>query len=389
MQQNNIPAIPYHHYITAKSIGFICRNLDVSSCPEVSSRGMKWLCYDDDRARRCYLIEKIAFLCTRVTKIGFKTIVLLQRNLTAIHWENSLGALSELSAQLALNGDGRTFPLLELHVVRIKSNACISAIPRAVSICRRLAIVSIEIACDSTMTDENVLRLATMPNTDLKELFVVGAPDSVVTFPNGIAPLLQSSGIRLLILSITCMENVDLIAIFSNCPNLKCLSLLSNTSYVETAISKSLAKKMFFEKLQSFRFTASDLGRDIKCHLPEIQFPIVLGSPKLKSLVIMSCSTLTDVVLERAFQKTRFKCMTHVDLSYCDTITNGGLDHFKKDENSVSFFSIYYCRLVDVARLETEWNAMAKERNWKVKTKFVAFTEFEFENQLPLDMFDP
>ena len=346
----------------------------MSWCPDVSSRGMKWLCYDENGIRNCSLIEKLSITSTGVSKMGFKTVVLLQRNLTVIHWDDSLAALAELSAQLQLNGDIRTFPLCGLHVVRIKSDTCISNIPRAVSICNRLVISNIEIDCGNTMTDRNCLRLASMVNIDLGELSIVGAPESSVTFSNGIAHLLQAFGGRLSKLSISCMANVDLLTVFTYCPDLKILCLISNTSYRQEGGKVS---ETCFKKLEFFRFTACNAWDDIAFYLPENIFPIILGSPLLKSLTILSCRTLTDAVLSASHRMTKFEKLECVDFSYCHSITNSGLGHFKNDENAISFIGVYCCKLVDVARMGAEWSEIAVERNWKIKTHFVSFTEFE------------
>ena len=304
-------------------------------------------------------------------------MVLCQNNLLVVYWEDSLAALSELSTELRAKNDPRKFILSQLGRVHVTNILAPSRIQAAISICPKLSITKIKMECDGFLTDLMLGILVSFPMLDLKDIHIVGLENSLVTFENGIVPVLEIIGRNLHNLKISNFQLVDPLVVVANCPNLKTLKFRLNKSYTEsTEIHNFLPAIETPRHLEKFYCSVTAPYDSITTHIPENQVSFFLGSPLLKHIRIFSCTTLTDSAIETAFRKSKFHKMSSVDIAYCSSITNYGLDFFKQDKNSIAFFSIENCLLVDTHLLETEWTAMIMQKNWKVKLNFV----YEFQN---------
>ena len=142
--------------------------LDVSRCA-VSDRGLKSLCLEEDGSTGCCTIEKLSIKKTNFTRKGFKDVILFQKNLSFLKWDDSLSALAELAMELQAEPDRRTFPLIDLGRVRVNSYVSFCDILLAVSICPKLLITKVRFDCDGLLTDQLLGTFVSLPTLDLKE----------------------------------------------------------------------------------------------------------------------------------------------------------------------------------------------------------------------------
>ena len=355
------------------------RFLDVSKC-EVSDRGLQYLCLEDDGSTGCCNIETLSILKTTVTIEGVKNVVLFQKNLLSLKWEDSLSALAELAMVLQAEPNTRTFPLIDLGRVRVNNYSCFGDILLAVSICPKLSINKIKFECNVLLVEIMLNIFLSLPMLELRDVSFIGCETLFSSFEFGIVPVIQSIGANISILKISNFERVDPLVIVANCPNLKTLHLLSNKSYVESD-PNFLPSLENPKHLENFRLIVND-PQDFESHLTESQLSFFFGSPQLNEIRIYNSAMLTDEAIEIAFKKTKFEKISTVDIACCESITNCGLDFFKREENSLSFISIANCFLVDYSRLEAEWTSMSLEKNWNVQTHFVFGFEKESDEEL-------
>ena len=333
----------------------------MSGC-KVTDRGMRLLCIEENGSVGCSLIEHVSILATDVTSSGFKMIVRMQRKLRTIYWEDSIAALSELRDELSSNAYTRDFPLSQLALVKVQGNACIRHIHNAHTLCRHLAITKLEFAFPSSLTDDDLNYIGARLN--LKELLFTCSRESLVTFPHGIVPFLEKHCRGLLTLYILEMKDVDVRSIATLCPNLNKLQLLFNDSYTRNGCPDSL------NHLEKFEFSADDSLDDVEFTLSENQLSSILASPKLKSVKINKCITLT--VLATAFGGKNCENLSFIDISYCHSVTSSGLRVFKTEENAISYFAVRSCKRINTRRLENEWKLAAREKNWKIQMYFLS-----------------
>ena len=360
----------YSIYLTRKLIihNEKSRNLDVSFC-KVTDQGLQMLCIEENRSPGCCLIEQLSILKTNVTRKGFKQMVLRQKNLSALLWGDSLAALSELSAELETQ---RTFPLSQLGRVLVGSDECVLHILRASFICPNLSITNMKIQCDSSLSNACLSFVVSMPRVKLRELYLIGGNNLLITFFDGIVPVLKTIGENLIVLKISKFEFVEPFVVVVNCPNLKRLKLSSNC-YTENATLNSFPVEGSLRHLEEFAFRGSDPFEATETNLSEHQLTCFLSSPRLKELNIQFCAMLTDKIFEEAFRRTKFEKLMYVNLSCCDSITQTGLDILKREENSILFLYVEFCFYHHENRLlQADWTSIAKEKNWDIQVCFVS-----------------
>ena len=96
-------------------------------------------------------------------------MILFQKNLSFLKWDDSLSALAELAMELQAEPDRRTFPLIDLGRVRVNSYVSFCDILLAVSICPKLLITKVRFDCDGLLTDQLLGTFVSLPTLDLKE----------------------------------------------------------------------------------------------------------------------------------------------------------------------------------------------------------------------------
>ena len=334
----------------------------------VTDRGMQMLCREENGTLGCSLIETLSIDHTHVTKRGIETILLALKSLQILHCQFHilLPALSKLSENFAKNGETTTLPLTRIVTVLVRNRREIAQIQRAFSICNQLVVNHLNLECgrkSSDLTDRDLARILSITHFDLVELSFNGFPDASFTFVKGIAPLLEVVGGKLQELHICGANHVDLSLVVTHCVHLKKLRLNYNTSYLDNAIPSKTAR---LRQLEEFLFTATEF-EDVTHTFPsKNQLAFLFSSPFLKTLICKCCATLSDSVLECAFRQSMFENLKYISLWGCHSITNSGLDCFLRDENSIAFFHVNKCDLVDVEQFNAEFLLKKKERNWKV-----------------------
>ena len=260
--------------------------LDVSRCA-VSDRGLQSLCLEEDGSTGCCTIEKLSIQKTNVTRKGFKDVILFQKNLSFLKWDDSLSALAELAMELQAEPDRRTFPLIDLGRVRVNSYVSFCDILLAVSICPKLLITKVRFDCDGLLTDQLLGTFVSLPTLDLKDMSIIaGCENSSITFEHGIVPFLKTIGANIQTLEITNFDHVDPLVLVSNCPNLKTLRLHLNKSYTESEISNFSPAIEAPLHLEKFHLIIKAPFVELETDIEESQLSFFLGSPQLKDVKI-------------------------------------------------------------------------------------------------------
>ncbi len=343
------------------------RHLTLTGCP-VTDWGLELLRVETSGAVGCGTIEYLSICRTAVTIQGVKRFLRLTKTVRVLKWFDTVEAL----AQLALDDDlDRSFihpiPLSELSCIQTERQPFIrNHFSLAVFMCDPQMLRNIQISCTHQITDQDILSLRVLVN--LTDLHVVCDSSTSVTFPNGIAPLVAVVGKSLVNLSLSRFEAVNLPVLVRFCPTLTYLSLTFNRYVRDEPIESRSNLEM--RSLLMFFFAARHEERRMDSFLTEAQLAKILASPTLKKAIISSCPNLTDNVLRKAVDSTRFANLVYLQISNCPSVTKRGIDLLKNDENCISTLCVTDCPRIDLQSLQTDWDNASKEENWDIDLIF-------------------
>ena len=347
------------------------------------------MCYQENGHPGCTLIQQMSTECTLVTRLGVKQILLTQQKLTTLQSEHSILALSELANEFTAKGNRRTFPLLKVSRVTIGSRSCLDRIRLAAAICKNLLIADIYIEYGYAMSNQDIVNISSLSNLHLEGIsFDYGVfraqnrttytAISLQNYFNGIGHLLTQFGRGLKKLEICDTLNVNMTTVLSCCPNVSTLILNANSYQVSNIPHSAIP----LQQLETFSFKSlRKPPHETHYLLPGNVILFILSSPTLNHLCINICATLTDSILETAFERTKFRNLKSFHTAFCDSITNSGLDLLRSDVNAISVFSVEQCRSVDHERLSKEWATSKREKNWNVEICIQYDPDYEYEEE--------
>ena len=355
---------------------------------DVTDHGIQMLCYEKNGKLGCSLIEKMYVSGTAVTSIGSRMILMSQNNLTYFQSKTLISTLSELFQQFRAQNNIRFFSLRQVDGAYLQGYSSILQLYHAVCICPQLTISQLTIIYDNSMheLDQHVLRL--IPNLVMQKLRFIGSSCPNVVFPfysMTASPLRAEIGTRLQVLRLYSMKNVDTAAIIASCLNLKSLTLKFNDSFVYNEIPHSLKDKEYLQQLERFVFYGLDWKGGLETFPPESHISLFLASPKLKRVEMYECPSFTDAAVKAAFTRSHFVNLEFLDITSCNSITKAGLEPFKRRENSINYFSVNSCILVDSKLLKTEWKVFVSGNNWKIKIDFDSDSDSDSDSDYDSD----
>ena len=200
---------------------------------------------------------------------------------------------------------------------------------------------------------------------------------SSVTFHGGVILLVKILGCQLeeLYLSeVPSLQAAQMDLLLQCCQNLRYLSLgiiskddSPNEIAQQRPFNPPHATTLCFLPLQfleDLSLTSSEFPNQMFFVPPQMLLSL-LSSPKLKSVDIYNCETLSDEILEQA---NAFRCFQHFKdlylsvLSNCPNVSQKGIGVFMVENNMLNQLSLIGRVGIDSKSIE-DWEIMAKQKN--------------------------
>jgi hypothetical protein len=319
---------------------------------------------------KCKCIHTLRIKGTSVTKKGIQIALQNLPSLRVLRHELVVEVLSDMH-QLAFESNNLPLiPKYSLIAIAVASPYTQGSLPLALLICP--SIINVKIKGISGFLNSDLLELLSVAS--LCHLHISACP--VVTFYDGVIPLLKANGNLLESLKLKNFHHVDFHSIFELCPNLNSLSIDSCVCCeipVEEQDSSVRWKRIkaehpILKKLEVLRLTYSSLNSE--------SLLLLLSSPSLRGLEITDCFELTDGILERAALLHVFQNLVEVELAFCDSLTKKGIDVLMSDKNSIKELTLLFNHPARsellMAENMNEWKEKSEQKNWELKLDFVS-----------------
>jgi hypothetical protein len=356
----------------------------------VTDYGIQGLCVSVDNLGRncetlgqCKSIQLLSLERTvRVTKKGLQMALNNMPILRNLHHDATVEALAEI-ANNSFNGRLLDPPEFALSVLRMPFNSPdyqSGDLRLALSLCPSLTVLRIVEADGFSNTD--LLSLMALKN--IRELSIYGDlklqnhTTSKLTFNGGVVPLLKAIGIMLKRLKLENLKNVNIETVVEFCPNLLKFCLIDNLSYTTTCqkVQKSVifqqSKEIsMFQKLRILNIEILQFeefiltGLSSSDHLMKLEtLVLLLSSPLLSNITILSCDSLTDHVFFAAAKLHHFQNLEKLLLQNCHYVTKLAIDILMQDGNVLERVELNDCMNVSSQKNMQDWVGQAKKKNW-------------------------
>ncbi|XP_046441381.1 uncharacterized protein LOC124192225 isoform X1 [Daphnia pulex] len=377
------------------TIGTYCtdlRELDLRRCHRVTDYGIQGLCVSVDNLGRncetlgqCKSIQLLSLERTvRVTKKGLQMALNNMPILRNLHHDATVEALAEI-ANNSFNGRLLDPPEFALSVLRMPFNSPdyeSGNLRLALSLCPSVTVLRIVEA--EGFSNIDLIGLSLMALKSIRELSIYGDlklqnhTTSKLTFNGGVVPLLKAIGIMLKRLKLENLKNVNIETVVEFCPNLLKFCLIDNLSYTTTCqkVQKSVifqqSKEIsMFQKLRILNIEILQFeefiltGLSSSDHLMKLEtLVLLLSSPLLSNITILSCDSLTDHVFFAAAKLHRFQNLEILFLQNCHYVTKRGIDILMQDGNVLERVELNDCMNVSSEKNMQDWVDQAKKKNW-------------------------
>ena len=186
-----------------------------------------------------------------------------------------------------------------------------------------------------------------------------------ITFDGGILPLLSDRGRTIQKLSLQDVDNTDLLAICTMCPNLQGLYIFMMHEQVNFTSTISHPSQNFIcQHLQDLNIwsrhgdltlTPSTLTRVLSC------------STRLQELTLIRTDTLTDYVLLEIMQRNHFEQLRKLSFHECNMVSGELMTQLLLNGvNSLEKVKLMNCR--EISRRDFQmWEDIAKRENFNVE----------------------
>jgi hypothetical protein len=199
-----------------------------------------------------------------------------------------------------------------------------------------------------------------------------------LTFNGGVVPLLKAIGIMLKRLKLENLKNVNIETVVEFCPNLLKFCLIDNLSYttscqkVQKSVIFQLSKEIsMFQKLRILNIEILQFeefiltGLSSSDHLMKLEtLVLLLSSPLLSNITILSCDSLTDHVLFAAAKLHHFQNLEILLLQNCHYVTKLAIDILMQDGNILERVELNDCMNVSSEKNMQDRVSQAKKKNW-------------------------
>ncbi|XP_046453642.1 uncharacterized protein LOC124201192 isoform X3 [Daphnia pulex] len=337
------------------------RELQVNSCPDVTDSVMQVFCNGQSS------LQKLSVRGTEVTLIGIRFAIEHLPELKELDCHIESDILQIFRGIRNDNRESKKYSLAKLIMLNRMWNVPDKvpyekgSVSLMVDMCPSLVDLFIHVD-DEGFTNEELLgfrQLQQLKYLDIRKW-------SSISIRGGVIPLLQARGhtLEMLFLSIQ-VKSEEVFLIIESCPNIRCLSLLIESSDLETPepvvddrVHSSLCspKEVFplrmLEEISLFTYFSYAISRKLLL--------LLLSSLTITDISIYDCLTLDDQIIEEACTKNSFKYLTRLWLRGCSNVSQKGIDFFLNEANPLSIISLKGCGNVNPERMRT----MAQEKHW-------------------------
>jgi hypothetical protein len=284
----------------------------------------------------CKSIQILSLLSTSVTKEGIHMALQHCPALTGLIHRTLLNVLTEIAAQLTLDGDLQDIPIYSLSLLTdfiiYKPLFEIHTLKLALNLCPKVTKVKIEF---TEFSDDELLCFVSLKTLhELKISKKLRSPKWYrpnITFHGGVGPLLIEIGNSLEILNLSFIAGVSISLITKFCSNLRSLTLNENYNYDDTTLTESrgMNEKTILKKLVHLHLCCAmstvGISTIFSDPIPSKDLVLLLSSPLIYSLSIAGCDTLTDNVIVNSSKLHQFRNLHYLSIEYSDSVTFKGL----------------------------------------------------------------
>lgn len=357
----------------------------VAKC-NITDQGIELLCGGDSHLGKevtlqmgdpgqCKSLRILSIMETGVTQKGVQRALQYLPHLEVLDHLHVTEALADIHQNL----NGSTCPKYSLRkLLLLPSESSTTFVPfhsrdlgLAASLCP--FVTHLDLHIPNCVTDSDLQGLMSLDKICELKLSVYGCiGNSLITFDDGVAPILKAKGSSLETIEFHSMLiSVRLRSIVEYCPNLTRLKLQCSYSASasleeeedEPASRRNKRRKTDFvwENLKELELNASGCF-----FIPLESLLLVLtSSPALKQLSISNCKTLDDYAFERVFECHSFCSLEELKFLNCHKFTKHGIDLFMNEQNALKTLEFSFCgsvRKTDVLK----WRRKAEANDWDI-----------------------
>ena len=311
-------------------IGHTCkelRDLNVFGCP-VTDMGVMSLCVSfDPKEKKMAKLCKLDIGCTAVTSKGVQYILDELRNLRYLVYPDVCEVLYRLHHKDFVKGNSppkeKIHYLQNLYHSNLKSN--LSPVEKSIEVSVAFCPYVTEVHFVRGLTNESVIQLINLEH--LRVLNVANSDEELVTFEEGLLPLLQVRGKNLDDLALFEINNLDLGVIAALCPNLRKFSCLV-AGFPQAQFPMNTHPELIEMMLQSHKpFTKLEQVR-VLIHTQSNRFPVqyvkilTKNAFNLKELHFAFVQSLTDEVFLNIIENNKMEQVEKITFESCNNISS-------------------------------------------------------------------
>lgn len=331
--------------------------LDVTGCEQVTDAG-----FLTDKPNSWFMqLNRLYIEKTKMTKAGASFVLKTFQHLQYFDFPKVQDVITELCIQNVTNTD--EYPIeYQLRSLDAMSFTDAFTVLRILRHCPFLSVLHL---VPTKMTDSDLACLSQLKH--LQALHLTNGPRQLLTYADGVVPVLEQLGQRLTILALSDFTNVDLVSLSKLCTSLRQLRLHFNRDYVH--INGEEASLCGFGKLDSLEMACSTVGSISDSHIL-----LLLGqSHSLRKLFLLRCPALTDDVFNKVLRVNPLKCFQKLHLEYCDFLTPVSVHLLFNMHNDVCKVSFYGCRAIQKSDCD-EMKKIVQKRNLDVRVNWSNLT---------------
>ena len=313
---------------------------------------------DDNGQGGCKKIEMLNVVESDVTTEGEMFALDNFAQLQRLDCKNLVGALAHLyQRNKDSDRSSTTYALASLNCTEhpVHSPYTSGDLAAAVSLCPDLAKVDLRRSADegSSMTDQELSAFI-----ELRKLVDLQISGRGFTF-GSIHPILEKNS-SIESLKLWHVSGVEIGAIARLCPRLRILELIDCTGATSDPDGLIDNEIILPTRLEMFHLSNAS-------SFPAEALRILLVSPALTTVHIISCPAMNDGLLGRAFQLHMFTNLARLSLVRCDNVTKAAIDLFMVDQSPLQSLAIISCSQLSNAENRTEWKSRIKRHNWQLR----------------------
>lgn len=328
-------------------IGNVCSNLkelNLSACP-ITDMGIMSLCVSfDPLAQKCAKLLKLDVTSTVVTVKGIQCALDNLPQIQFVIYPDICEALYRMFSTKDKQEGDKCDHGLKLRYLSIQQmKATLAPVTQSIEVsCNHCPNIT-EVHFLRGVNNAGVLALSVLKH--IKILHLANCEEQLMTFEEGILPLLQASGKSMEELFLNEINQIDVGCVGVCCPNLKIFSCLIAGYDIAEFLSHSHPEML---SLNAKTFTELEEIR-LLLHTEQTNFSesyirmLMNNSPKLKSIQLAQVDAFTDQVLEQILNENPLHRLQKLKLESCMQITGEGIWKLIQAENNLKKLSMLHC----------------------------------------------